>query len=118
APPGARAAPPAGRPPAGPPSPGGPRPAAPASLGAPGLPFPNYTFEAFVPGPSNRFAHAAAMAVAEAPPSIAYNPLFIYGGAGLGKTRPPIAGGRPHYRADPGPRGDDDAWEPSVAVVR
>ena len=46
---------------------------------------PNYTFDAFVTGNGNQFAHAAARAVADRP-SQAYNPLFLYGGVGLGKT--------------------------------
>ncbi len=63
---------------AGPPLPGAPRPTQ-ARLN------PKYTFETFVIGSSNRFAHAAAVAVAEAPAK-AYNPLFVYGDSGLGKT--------------------------------
>jgi chromosomal replication initiator protein len=60
-----------------------------------------YTFDSFVPGPSNKFAFAAAMAVAEAPPSKAYNPLFIYGGVGLGKTHLLLGIGQLMLRLNP-----------------
>ncbi|TXI73923.1 MAG: chromosomal replication initiator protein DnaA [Dokdonella sp.] len=62
---------------------------------------PKYTFESFVVGPSNRFAQAAAMAVGK-DPGRAYNPLFLYGGVGLGKTHILHATGHAIRQNNPG----------------
>ncbi len=64
---------------------------------------PKYTFDTFVVGGSNHFAHAAALAVAQNP-AAAYNPLFIYGGVGLGKTHLMHAVGNSVKEKNPGSR--------------
>ena len=83
-------------------------PPAPAAAPAPSLPRglvlnPRFTFDTFVVGSSNQFAHAAARAVGESP-SRSYNPLFLYGGVGLGKTHLMHAIAHEILRRSPGMR--------------